>query len=295
MLKLAFLAQGTTTLNIEADSVRLAVAQKGRILQWAEKPIEPGLIQEGMVTDPLALGTIIGELITTSNAPRKRIITALTGMRAIPRILSLPRIQATLLDDTVRREARKEMPLALDNLYISWQKIGERGGQVQIYLLGVPRELLDKHMRALQAAGVQPIAMDLKPLALIRAVGKEEAVVADLEEESLTVVLVAESIPVIMRTFPLEREMSLEVKIGRLVEEVTQTVLFYNDSHRGNPLHPATPVYLTGRAVNGSQVSENLRTMMDRPVEIPEPPMQVPPGFPLPSFMVNIGLAMKKV
>jgi len=284
------------TLNIEGSELRLLVASGSTVIRWAEKRLEPGLVQEGLIVDTDAVGKAIDQLLIDNDASRKRIVTALTGLRAIPRILTLPKIKASLLDDAVRREARKEMPLALDTLYLSWQTVAEKGDQRQIYLLGVSRELLDAHYRALETAGAPPSATDLKPLALVRAVGQTEAIIADLEQESLTIVLVVEGVPVIMRSFPFDSATGpVAQKVQQLTDELTQTIRFYNESHRSDPLLQTTPVYLTGAIMTDPEVVANLRVMLDRTIEVPGCPMEHPADFPVPPFLVNVGLAMKKV
>lgn len=295
-LPFKFGSSEVVTFSIEGSSLRLLVANGSTVTTWAEKRVELGLVREGLVVDPAVVGAAIDELFTEHDVPRNSVITALTGLRAIPRILTLPKIKAGLLEDAVKREARKEMPLALDTLYLSWQTVAEKGDQRQVYLLGVSRELLDAHVQTLKVAAVVPCSMDLKPLALVRAIGRNEAVIADLEEESLTIVLVIAAIPVIMRSFPLGSELgSVDAKVNQLVGELTQTIRYYNESHRTNPLHETTPVYLTGAAMTDPQTVANVRALLPRPAEVPACPLEHPPDFPVCSFMANVGLAMKKV
>ncbi len=284
------------TLNIEGSTVRLLAVSGSRVTQWAEKKLGPGLVREGLVLDTATVGAAIDELFTEEGVPRKKVVTALTGLRAIPRILTLPKIKAKLLDDAVRRAARKEMPLALETLYLSWQTVAEKGDQRQIYLLGVSRELLDAYVETLEVARVVPCSMDLKPLALVRAIGRRETAIADLEEESLTIVLVIGGIPVIMRSFPFEEGSApASMKIDQLAGELTQTVRFYNESHRTEPLHETTPICLTGAAMTDRQTVANIHALLGRPVEVPPCSLEHPPDFPVASFMANVGLAMKKV
>ena len=287
-------AKEITTLNIEGSSIRLLTVKDKTVQKWGDMPLEPGLIKEGLILNPPGVGLVIRNLFVSQNAPKKDVIISLTGLRAIPRFLTMPKMSPHLLEEAIMREARREMPLPLEDLYLSWQVIGEVGNQQHIYLLGVPRDLLDAEVQALAAAGIQPSVMDLKPLALARAVNREQAVVADLELDSLDVIVVADYVPVIMRTFSLEEGLGLEEKIERLADELTRTVKFYNDSHPESPFSPATTVYLTG-ALMGDRVPRNSFTRrVDYPVEVPDPPLEYSPDLPLAQYVVNMGLALKK-
>jgi Tfp pilus assembly PilM family ATPase len=184
------------------------------------------------------------------------------------------------------------MPLSLDDLYLSWQVIGEDGGQLRVYLLAVPRDLLDAQVLAIQAAGVRPHLMDLKPLALIRAVNQKDAIIADLEPDSLDVIIVVDDIPSIMRTIALSGD-GVQEKVNRLAEELRRTIKFHNDSQKDKRLDPSTPVYVTGSLMGEAKVVEDIALLVERPVQRPNPPLECPPGMPVGKFMVNIGLALK--
>ena len=63
-----------------------------------------------------------------------------------------------------------------------------------------------REQETLAQAQVTVGAMDLKPLALIRAVEQAEAIIANLEQDELSIMLVSEGLPALVRTFSLEGE-----------------------------------------------------------------------------------------
>jgi len=288
-------AKEITTLNIEGSSVRLLTVKDKRVQKWGDMPLEPGVIKEGLILDPPGVGLVIRNLFASQNAPKKDVVVSLTALRAVPRFLNMPKMSPHLLKEAIMREAKREMPLPLDSLYLSWQAIGEVGNQQRIYLLGVPRDLLDAEVQALAAAGIQPSVIDLKPLALVRAVNREQAIIADLEPDSLDVIMVADYVPVIMRTFSLEEGLGLEEKIERLADELTRTVKFYNDSYPEKPFSPAATVCLTGALMGDRAARNSFTRRVDYPVEVPDPPLEYAPDLPLAQYVVNMGLALKKV
>jgi type IV pilus assembly protein PilM len=286
-----------TTLVFESTDLRFLETKRGQVDKWGSTPLPPGLISEGLVTDAVEMGNVLGAVFADHGLDRKRVITAINGLRSIPRLLTLPKLQASVMEQTISREARKEMPISPDNLYLSWQSLPGRVGDTQrIYLLGVPRELIDAQVRALQASGVQPYVMDLKPLALIRAIGREDAIIVNLEENELDITLVTDYLPAIMRTFSLSQEgLDVQGKLERLVSELTQTVRFYNDSHPSTPIEHATSVHLTGRLLEDPEAYDYLRDAVDWPVERIVPPLPCPDALPVMEYATNIGLALKKV
>jgi len=284
------------TLAIETSELRFLATKDQRVEKWGSVPLPLGLVAEGLIVNAVEMGKIIDELFEKEELDRKYVITSICGLRSIPRLLTLPKIQASLLADAISREAKKEMPISLENLYLSWQAMPGTGDRQTIYLLGVPRELVDAQIRALEAANVRVFVMDLKPLALIRATKQSEAIIVDLEQDMLDIILVNEYLPAIMRTFALGKEfLDDQGRLDRLLNELDQTLRFYNDSHRKSPIRPITPAFLMGKVLNSRDAVDYLKRASDRPLERPMAPIPCPEDMPVPEYMTNLGLALKRV
>ena len=290
-------SQETVTVNIEERSLRLLTVKEGEVQKWGQAPLEPGLVENGLVRDPAQVGLALETLFREHKASKKGVITSLTviGLGSTSQIFDLPKMRPNLLADAIAREAKRAMPVPVDELYLSYQVIGEKEDMQQVYVLGAPRDLVDAHITAFQMAEIQIKAIDLKPLALVRAINKRNAVIADLENESFHVVVVGDGIPDITRSAVLHREaLDPQQKARRLVEEVVRTIDFYNHSHPDNLLEPSVPVFLTGELTGIPTVNETIQANMGYTIETPTPPLVCPETLPLPQFMVNIGLALKK-
>lgn len=283
------------SIVIEATDIRYLALQKGRVSRWGSVPLAAGLMSEGLVANAVEVGRALESLFSRENLDRRRVVAAVCGLRSIPRLLTLPRLQASMMEAAISREAKREMPVSLENLYLSWQSLPSSGEQQRIYLLGVPRDLVDAQYRTFQAAGIPLQALDLKPLALVRAVGKQEAVIVNLEQDMLDLILVVDYLPAIMRTFTMNPSLSPFAKVDRLVSELNQTIQFYNDSHPTAPIGPNTPICLTGRLLGQREAVERLRGAVDRPVERPLAPLPCPEELSVPEYMTNLGLVMKAV
>ncbi len=285
----------TLALSIESDCIR-AIHTRGRqLLRWGERSFRPGWMIEGVVHDVQEVGTAIDALLTEEQFPRKRVAVSITGLRALSRFLTMPKMQGSLLAGAVRREAKREMPVPLDELYLSWQVIRDSGSQQDLFLLGVPRELVDSTAQALHVAGLRADAMEVKPLALARAVGQSRAVVVALEADSLETTIIVDDLPVVMRaTSPVGEGYNGSEKLGRMVEELAGTVRFYNDSHKDAALAPDTPLYLTGSLAGDPVLRQVMQGTFPYPLVSPEATFACPPGFPVAQYAANVGLAMKQ-
>ena len=166
---------------------------------------------------------------------------------------------------------------------------------MRVFALGVPKDILGPQLEAIRLAGVTLQSMDVKPLALVRAVGRGEALIADLEPETLDVIVVRGGVPATIRSVSLRREMErTDEKVQRLGEELGRAVKFYNDTHREDALQQSTPVFLTGSLAEAAASTGVAEASIGRPAQSPTPMLRYAPDLPLATFMVNIGLALKE-
>lgn len=286
----------SVTLSISATSIRLLSVQRGRVKWWGNAPLAPGLVRDGLILEPKAVGAAIDALFKSTKASKKRVITCLTGLSFTHRILDMPRMKPDLLEEAIQRVAKKEIPLPLEDLYLSWQAIDSKHDELALFVAGVPRNIVDAAVQTLAEIGVKPYIMDLKPLALARAANRENALIVALEPDCFDVVVVANGIPVIMHTItPREGGANIEDNTRRITDELSKAVTFYNSSHQENPLSPTTPLLLTGELSAAVTTSKLIQAETKYPVELLTPPLKFPHGFPVTLYTTNMGLALKEV
>jgi hypothetical protein len=287
-----------TTLDIEGGSVRLLLAKGRRVIDWGIEPLEADLVADGVIAEPQAVGAHIKSVLAAHHVRNGKLIASLTGQRSVHRILKFPQMKTQLLREAIPREMKREMPVSLDAMHVSWQILDAENagnGHLRVFALGVQRDILGPQVEAIKLAGRKPDSMDIKPLALVRAVGRREALIADLEPESIDVIVVREAIPATIRTVSLRYEFSeVEYKVRRLGEELARTVKFYSDTNREDPLSPSTPVCLTGSLAEEVASSGFVEASVPYPIAPLSPPLECPPELPVATFMVNIGLALKE-
>jgi len=282
------------TLNVESDSVRLLAVKGSKVTNCGLEPLEPGLVREGVVVDPQGVGAHIRSLLTSHRIGNRRLVASLTGQRSVPRILDLPETSPQLLEAMLPREMKRELPVPLEEMRLSYQVIGSENGHCRVFALGVPRDVLDPQVKAIELSGRKPHSMDIKPLALVRAVGLSDALIADLEPESIDVIVVRGGIPATIRTVGLRPQAGeIEDKIRRLGEELTRTVKFFNDTHP-EPLAKSTPLCVTGSLAEEVVLSGVAEAAVGLDWEPLSPPLDCPPRLRVATFMVNVGLALRE-
>lgn len=285
------------TLSFEAAEARLLVVRGQHILHWDQVSLPAGAVRNGQIVQPTAFGQAIAGLIEQAGAPRRRAVVGLSGQRALVRILRLPAVPPRLLDEAVRREARRELPLPLEELHLSWQIIGDRrASHIQVFTLGIPREAIDNCLIGLHGVGVRPRVMDLKPLALVRAVNLPDVLIADVETETESVVLVRGFVPHIVRSVALPGggARSAAERADHMVAEIQRILDFYGSTQAAEHLPWSPAICLTGAL--GDEKATRAKVGARWPLVDPNPPIPLPPEeFPLLPYLANVGLALKSL
>ncbi len=290
------MAKRTLTLSFEGRTARMLLAKGEGVERWGSVNLPQEHMSQGLISDPEAVAAALTKLIGSKGVPRRRVITSLTGHRTVSRMLLLPVIKPKQLAEAVRRKAKQELPLPLSETYLSWQLISQENNHMKVYAFAVPRAVIDKQMEALRAAKLRPRAMEIKPLALVRAVDQPNAIIVNMEQQSMGVIIVRKGVPLIMRSVPQSGDrVDHAVRMERLSQELSRTIQFYSESHPENPLDPSIVIYATGEMLGSEESREALARRAQYTVESPRPPMSLPEGFPVASYCANLGLALKRV
>jgi len=285
----------TTTLSISNRSIKVLAVKGRRVKKWGSLALPDGTVRDGLVLQRQAAGEAIAALFKSAAIPREKVIVSLAGMSFTYRFIKMPRMKPALLDDAIRRAAKKEISLPLDELYLSWQVLPGRDDEQTYFVLGVPRHFADALAGTLTIAGIEPYLMDLQPLALARAAGRADVIAVNLEPDCFDIVFIAGGIPAVIHSIsPRGEGATLEDNIMRLAGELTKTAAFYESRHPESSLDVSMPLLLTGDLALDTPARGLLQAEVKNQVELPAPPLDCPPELPAASYAVNMGLALKK-
>ena len=288
------MAKRVVTLDIDSTSVRLLELVGKRVRRWATAPLEPGLVENGVVVDPEAVGARIRELIRSSRIRGRNIITSVGGAFSISRILTLPPTTDEDLEYQVRQAAKEVLPVPLEELYLTWQPIISTGLEQEVLLLAIPRSVVNYHLAALHAGGVKVNVVNLKPLALVAVCAQTDALVVNLEPISIDIAVVVNGVPQILHTTSFSKNnLAPQEEVDRTALTVSRTVEFYNTRHPLLPLEPDAPILLAGQQATDPLLVQQLEAHTGRTVSLLAPPVECPSHFPLAQYAVNIGLAIR--
>ncbi|MBI3931583.1 MAG: PilN domain-containing protein [Chloroflexi bacterium] len=290
------MAKKIVTLFVNDTSLRLMVTDGKQIKEWAELPLEPGLVENAVVVKEAEFVARIKQLFEVQKITTRKVAVAISGFRCLTRPITLPQLPKEMLNEAVEREAERALPVPLGQLYLSWQTIPAPAEKTRVFLVAIPREIADALCKGLHKAGLSINLMNLKPLLLARIVTEATAIIVDVQTTEFDIVIMAKGVPQPVRTilFPGEA-VSWQDKTAMINNELDRTITFYNSGNPENPLDATIPVFVSGEPTDEIELCQALSDEVGHPVLPLSSPLDWPEGFVPSRYMVNIGLALQQL
>lgn len=283
-------------LYIEDNAIKLLYTKNKAIEKWASLALEPGLVSEGAIVNEEAVSNRIKELLKLHKIKETRIIAALSGLNSVFRILSLPELPPSLVQEAVYNEANRVIPLPLDQVHLGYQVIDSPPGETKIFVVAFPRTALEALSGTLKKAGLELRILDIAPLALCRCADAPKSIVINSWLNNVDIAIVADRVPLVIRSMTLPTDSTeLEDKLPTLSEELTRTISFYNSSHSDDKIDETTPIFVCGDLASEPNAWPALTEGEENPVSTLLSKIDAPEFFIPCEYMVPIGLALKEM
>lgn len=285
------------TLYIDDTSIRLVAAQGKQIKKWADSPLEPGLVKNGVVIEEAEVATRIKHLLKAMKIKAKRVNVGVSGLHCLSRPIILPQLPKEMLDEAVKREAKRALPVPLEQLYLSWQTVPAPEGKIKVFLVAIPCKMADALLKMLHQVGLKPDLMDIKPLLLTRLVKEATAVIVDVQPTEFDIVIMGDGVPQPIRTVSLPSEASTwQEKLPLIRDDLDRTIKFYNSNNPEKNLVSSIPIFVSGALTDEPELCQALSDELGYPV-LPLPPsrLKYPKELDLGRYTANIGMVLKKL
>ncbi len=287
------LGQPLLTIAIHDREARWTLGGRSRVRAQGRVALPPGALSDGVVADPATTGQLLRDGDGFPRGSRMQVVVAIPAQRSVFRQVELPLMRGKQFDELVAREIRREMPMLAENAHISWQRVADREGKGVVFVVGVARDVLDSHIAAVRAAGLQPQSVDLRIIAAARAVGATDAIIANIEDDEMEIGIFIEGVPAIIRYVAMSAPCGEPAWRDQVGEELARTLKFYRDSHRDDVTIDALPITFVGGAARHAILAANITASTAHEVAMPALRLTITPEQETQSYAANIGLALK--
>lgn len=116
-------------------------------------------------------------ILKTSGMKSRDAVAAISSFSTFATVIEMPYVSEEDLAKTIPFEARKYIPVPLDQVVLDWSIIGpvpvvqanQAGVTVEVFLAAVPKDETARYQRIMKAAGINLLALELENSSLVRA------------------------------------------------------------------------------------------------------------------------------
>jgi type IV pilus assembly protein PilM len=272
---------GTVGLDIDGRYLAAAQVSDGRISQSASYELPEGLVREGEVADPHALGEHLKSFATEAGLP-KNIRLGVANQQIVVRVIELPRIEdEKQRDAAVRFQASEAIAMPLDEAVLDHQVAGyaeapDGTPRMQVVVVAARRKMVDALLEAVKAAGLKAQGIDLDAFALVRMLGAgrdgaEDSARVFCHLGGVTNLAIAVGTACFF-TRPLAALWDDEDAASRLADEIRLSIDYYMTQPQARPVGE---IVLSGPGSSNGELVEGLGLHLGIPVQVAEPLGQI--------------------
>lgn len=269
--------RGTVGLDIDGRYLAAAQVDKGQVVRGASVDLPEGLVRDGEVTDPEALGQHIKEFASAAGLP-KQVRLGVANQQIVVRVVELPHIEdQKQRDQAVRFQASEAIAMPLDQAVLDHQIAGhvqapDGTPRMQVVLVAARRKMVDTFLESVAAAGLKAQGIDLDAFALVRALavngeGEGDAATVFCHLGGVTNLAIAVGSACFF-TRPLSAVWDDEESGSRLADEIRLSIDYYMTQPQARP---AGEVVLSGPGSAEASLVEDLGLHLGIPVRVAPP------------------------
>ncbi len=161
------------------------------------------------IEDTNYLAQAISKVIKDAGFQSRRATVSLPTFSVFSSIISVSVPDKKMLAKVVTDEARKVIPLPLDEMILDWKIIPDEKGKIrssgnmQVFLTGSPKKLVQKYIEVFKKANLVLSSLETETFSLVRSLvgdDKTPMMIVEIGANSTDLSIVRDSIPVLNRS-----------------------------------------------------------------------------------------------
>ncbi|MBZ9751684.1 type IV pilus assembly protein PilM [Deinococcus sp. HMF7620] len=137
-------------------------------------PTPIGSMRDGLVVEPQAVATELKNLLAQHRITTRHAVTAVPNQVAVTRNIMVPKMERKDLQEAIKWEAERYIPYPIDDVSLDFDLLDDPAnvpddGQMEVVIAAAPTEAVARQVEVLRLAGLEPVVVDLKSFASLRA------------------------------------------------------------------------------------------------------------------------------
>lgn len=202
-------------IDIGTASIKLVELERGRgglrLLTYGFTENLKEIVKENWPGDIKYAARIINEICKKAGTTSRSAVTALPTFSVFSSVINLSNVDQKDLSSAVHWEAKKVIPLPLEEMVLDWKKIEAKGDEKQsknmkVLLTGAPKALVKRYMNIFKEARINLLSLETETFSLIRALlgnDKSTVMIVEVGMSTTDIFIVSKSIPVLSRSLDI--------------------------------------------------------------------------------------------
>lgn len=156
-----------------------------KVCQMKWKGQRPALVAIGSNSTPVGiigseneqhqkeLARNIAEARKDGGISSNKVVVGLPEARIFTQLITIPKVEDKKIEELIHWEAKKYIPIPIDEVRIDWIFLGERTintkAHLDIFLIAAPNNLIERYIKVLKYADLEPIGIETESVASTRA------------------------------------------------------------------------------------------------------------------------------
>jgi type IV pilus assembly protein PilM len=208
-------------LDVGTTAVRAAEVASGKdgrtLVRYSQVGLPSQAAPDGEVADVPATTATVKEAVRRGGFRSRRVAVSVANQKVVVRQVDLPFMEEDELRSSLQFQVQEFIPIPVEDAILDFQVLEEFAGEdnerrIKVLLVAAQRGMVEALVSAVQAAGLDPVLVDLAPFAALRACTVETpSLLAQRESEALVdvgggvtnIVLHEQGTPRFVRILPL--------------------------------------------------------------------------------------------
>ncbi len=228
-------------IDIGDSSLKMVELKKrGRRIQLSNYAFSENVseINFNKVEDINYLAQAISKVIKEAGIKARRATVSLPTFAVFSSIINIVNADKKNLSRSVSEEAKKVIPLPLEEMILDWKVIPDKNGRIptsgnmQVFLTGSPKKLVRKYLDVFKQANIILASLETETFSLVRSLvgdDKEPVMIVEIGANSTDLSIVKDSIPVLNRSLTVCAATVTKILSEKLGIDYTQAEQFKLD------------------------------------------------------------------
>jgi type IV pilus assembly protein PilM len=199
-------------LDIGSTAIRLVQLRPGSdhpaLVAYGSVPVPGNISSSDSQMDHDKIAELVAQVVRENQVPLKDVVVGLSANKVFATVITTPKLENAQLAKAIKYQAEQYIPMALDQVKLDWTVVdtSKDGKSLEVLLVAAPISAVDKYVRILEKAGLEPLALEANAAAVARAfVSNTQSAVAVVDFGSLDsdISIVWNNAPRLIRSVPI--------------------------------------------------------------------------------------------